>query len=115
MTLGVENMQILHISDSDIAPLRESDWDEGEIPHEHLHLISPVTAIHRLYEIEYCKLACIGKYCNLLDILGKLIVRRSSVPSYVSGPKSIPDKKQRNGAGGKILSMAPDTSRNPSG
>ncbi|KAH8817146.1 hypothetical protein F5884DRAFT_778551 [Xylogone sp. PMI_703] len=60
LTLGLENMQILHNSDSDTDLLVESDWDEEEIPSQYTHLISPITKVQKFYMIENSKLASIG-------------------------------------------------------
>ncbi|RFU28806.1 hypothetical protein B7463_g7554, partial [Scytalidium lignicola] len=60
LTFGLENMQILHNSDSDTDLLVESDWDEKEIPNQYTYLISSVTRAQKLYIIENSKLASIG-------------------------------------------------------
>ena len=54
-------MRMLTNNICDTAPLREEDWDEEMVPQQYEKILPPETLTQKLYFIENCKLAVIGK------------------------------------------------------
>jgi hypothetical protein len=94
---GWRNMRMLDCSDCDADPPTEDDWDEGPIPDQFSHVLTPTTKAQKLYLIENFKLAAIGDRClvslkfrpeseshlNVNDLARPFVLWRASLPELL--------------------------------